>query len=112
MKIEVQLHTVLQRQTPFGLQRCIDLEMPPGSTLLDLLHILELELDPEQVLLVVNSKVVDENYILTEGEQVSLIPAMSGGVETQFPQIERFCGRGYLTISGNHNPNSSLAGLP
>jgi sulfur carrier protein ThiS len=79
MKIEVQLHTVLQRQTPQGLQRCIDLEMQPGSTLLDLLHILGLELDPEQLLLVVDSKVVDESYVLMEGEQVSLIPAMSGG---------------------------------
>ena len=79
MKIEVQLHTILQRQTPQGLQRCVDLEIPPGSTLLDLLHILELELDPEQLLLVVDSKVVDENHVLVEGEQVSLIPAMSGG---------------------------------
>jgi sulfur carrier protein ThiS len=79
MKIEVHFHTVLQRQTPQGLQRCIDLEIPPGSTLLDLLQILKLELDPEQVLLVINSKVVDESYVLTDGELVSLIPAMSGG---------------------------------
>jgi sulfur carrier protein ThiS len=79
MKIEVHFHTVLQRNTPQGLQRCIDIEIPPGSTLLDMLHILELEFDPEQVLLVVDSKVVDENYMLTEGDQVSLIPAMSGG---------------------------------
>ena len=79
MKIEVQLHTVLQRQTPQGLQRCIDLEMPPASTLLDLLHLLGLELDPEQVLLVVDSKVVEQDYILVEGNKVNLIPAMSGG---------------------------------
>jgi sulfur carrier protein ThiS len=79
MKIEVQLHTVLQRQTPQGLQRCIDLDLPPGSRLLDLLQLLGLELDPEQVLLVVDSKVVDVNHILAEGEKVSLIPAMSGG---------------------------------
>lgn len=79
MKIEVQLHTVLQRQTPQGLQRCIDLEIPPGSTLRDLLHLLGLELDPEQVLLVIDSKVVDENHLLAEGEKVNLIPAMSGG---------------------------------
>jgi sulfur carrier protein ThiS len=79
MKIEVQLHTVLQRQTPQGLQRCIDLDLPPGSRLLDILNILGLELDPEQVLLVVDSKVVDENHVLAEGEKVSLIPAMSGG---------------------------------
>ena len=79
MKIEVHFHTILQRQTPEGLQRCKDVEMLPGSTLRDLIGMLELELDPEQVLLVVDSKVVDENHVLVEGERVSLIPAMSGG---------------------------------
>jgi sulfur carrier protein ThiS len=79
MKIEVQLHTVLQRQTSQGLQRCIDLEMSPGSTLGDLIQILGLELAPEHLLLVVDGKVVDEMHILAEGENVSLIPAMSGG---------------------------------
>jgi sulfur carrier protein ThiS len=80
MKIEVHFHTVLQRRTPEGLQRCVELELLPGSTLLDLLQILELELDPEQVLMVVDSKVVDVHHILAEGERVSLIPAMSGGM--------------------------------
>ncbi len=79
MKIEVQLHTVLQHQTPQGLQRQLSLELPPGSTLGDLLHLLEIELEPDNLLLVVNSKLVDVNYILAEGERVSLIPAMSGG---------------------------------
>ena len=79
MKIEVHFHTTLQRQTPQGLQRCIDLEIPPGSTLGDLLGLLEIELEPENLLLVVNSKVVDVTHILNDGELVSLIPAMSGG---------------------------------
>ncbi len=79
MKIEVHFHTTLQRQTPQGLQRQTTLEMPPDSTLLDLLQLLEIELDPEHLLLVVDSKVVDETHVLADGEQVSLIPAMSGG---------------------------------
>ena len=79
MKIEVQLHTILQRQTTEGLQRCIDLEMPPGSTLRDLMDRLEIQLEPENLLLVVDSKVVDETHVLAEGEKVDLIPAMSGG---------------------------------
>ena len=80
MKIEVQLHTTLQKQTPQGLQRCIDLEMAEGSTIRDVLQALELDLAPEHLLLVVEGKVVEEDYVVREGEMVSLIPAMSGGV--------------------------------
>ena len=87
MKIEVQLHTTLQKQTPQGLQRCIDLEMPEGSTIRDILEeLVDLPgfqnlsgLMPEHLLLVVEGKVVAEDYVLREGERVSLIPAMSGG---------------------------------
>jgi len=79
MKIEVHFHTTLQRLTRLGLQRQTTLEMPPDSTLLDLLQLLEIELAPEHLLLVVDSKVVDERHVLADGEKVSLIPAMSGG---------------------------------
>ncbi len=79
MKIEVNLHTTLQRQTPLGVQRCVDLELPAGSTLADILERLAIPLDPENLLLVVNGKLVEETYPLAEGDRVSLIPAMSGG---------------------------------
>jgi len=81
LKIEVQLHTTLQKQTPEGLQRCIDLEMPEGSTIRDVLQALELDLATEHLLLVVEGKVVEEDYVVREGERVSLIPAMSGGTK-------------------------------
>ena len=81
MKIEVQLHTTLQKQTSEGLQRCIDLEMMEGSTIRDVLQALELDLAPEHLLLVVEGKVVEEDYVVREGERVSLIPAMSGGTK-------------------------------
>ncbi len=79
MKIEVQLHTVLQRQTPQGIQRQVWLELPPGSRLADVLRALEIKLTTDNLLLVVNGRVVDEAYLLTDGDQISLIPAMSGG---------------------------------
>ena len=79
MKIEVHFHTTLQRLTRLGLQRQTTLEMPPDSTLLDLLQLLEIDLAPEHLLLVVDSKVVDERHVLADGDKVSLIPAMSGG---------------------------------
>jgi len=68
LKIEVQLHTTLQKQTPEGLQRCIDLEMPEGSTIRDVLQALELDLAPEHLLLVVEGKVVEEDYVVREGK--------------------------------------------
>ena len=80
MKIEVQFHTTLQKQTSEGLQRCIDLELTEGSTIRDVLQALELDLATEHLLLVVEGKVVEEDYVVREGERVSLIPAMSGGV--------------------------------
>ncbi len=79
MKIEVHFHTTLQRLTRLGPQRQTTLEMPPDSTLLDLLQRLEIELAPEHLLLVVDGKVVDETHVLADGVKVSLIPAMSGG---------------------------------
>ncbi len=79
MKVEVNLHTTLQKQTPQGLQRCVDLELPEGSTLEDVLERLEIQFDPENLLLVVNGKVAEESYHLVDGDKVSLIPAMSGG---------------------------------
>ena len=79
MKVEVNLHTTLQRQTAQGTQRCIDLDLPAGSTLADVLALLQVQLDPENLLLVVNGKLAEENYRLAEGDRVSLIPAMSGG---------------------------------
>jgi molybdopterin converting factor small subunit len=79
MKVEVNLHTTLQRQTPQGTQRCVDLELPEGSTLEELLVVLEIRLEPENLLLVVNGKVADDAYRLADGDHVSLIPAMSGG---------------------------------
>ncbi len=79
MNVEVNLHTTLQRQTPEGAQRCIDLDLPEGSTLAAVLERLEIPLDPENLLLVVNGKVVEAVYQLAEGDRVNLIPAMSGG---------------------------------
>jgi len=81
MKIEVQLHTVLQRQTPRGIQRQVWLELPPGSRLGDVLRALEIELTGDNLLLVVNERIVDEDFALAEGQRVSLIPAISGGSE-------------------------------
>jgi len=48
--------------------------------LLALLEKLEIELEPEHLLLVVNGRLRDANTILKEGDTVNLMPALSGGL--------------------------------
>jgi molybdopterin converting factor small subunit len=78
-RITVHLHTILQRQTPQGLKRRLELELPQGTTLADLLARLEIELSPDVMLLVVNGRIVELAYELKDGDIVNLMPALSGG---------------------------------
>lgn len=79
INIVVHLHTILQRQTPDGLVSLLEVQLPPGSTLADLLSNLQIELAPEHLLLVVNGRIAELSQVLAEGDQVNLMPAMSGG---------------------------------
>lgn len=79
MNITVHLHTILQRQTPQGLVNRLEVALPPGCTVADLLESLALELDLENTLLVVNSRLVGLTQPLADGDQVHLVPAISGG---------------------------------
>lgn len=79
MDVTVHLHTVLQRQTPEGLVRQLDLDIPPGSSVHDLLAILAIDFPLESLLLVVNGRLVEPGHILVESDQVNLMPAISGG---------------------------------
>ena len=79
MKVTVHLHTILQRQTPEGPQRQMKVTLLSGSTLADLIEDLGVELPLEGLLLVVNGRTAPANYILNEGDQVHLMPAISGG---------------------------------
>ena len=79
MNITVFLHTTLQRQFPNAKAGKLSLELPPGSTLEDLLRRLHIKLDLQNTLLVVNGRNVELDHVLLEGDQVHLIPAISGG---------------------------------
>ncbi len=54
-------------------------DRPAGSTLNMLLHRLEGGVDVENTLLVINGRNADLNHQLLDGDQVHLIPAISGG---------------------------------
>ena len=79
MKIEVHLHTTLQRQTSEGVVNKLTLDLPSGSTLSDLLKDLEVEMNSDSLLLVVNGQVADISQILIDKDVVNLMPAISGG---------------------------------
>lgn len=78
--ITVHLHTILQRQTDQGMVSRLQVELPAGSLLGDLLQHLAIEMQPEHLLLVVNGRVADIAQPLQEDDQVNLMPAISGGV--------------------------------
>ena len=79
MVVTVHLHTILQRHTPQGVLRNLDIELPEGSTVGDLLRQLDIELGPDALLLVVNGHLVEADQILQPGDRVNLMPAISGG---------------------------------
>ncbi len=79
MVVTVHLHTTLQRQTPKGALRRLEVTLPAGSTLAELLARLEMEFKEDSVLLVINGRQADASQGLADGDEVHLIPALSGG---------------------------------
>jgi molybdopterin converting factor small subunit len=77
--VTVHLHTTLQRQTPTGPLRRLDVTVPTGATLADLVAQLEIQLHEESILLVVNGRQAELARPLREGDEIHLIPALSGG---------------------------------
>jgi sulfur carrier protein ThiS len=77
--VNVHLHTTLQRRTAEGWLRRLDVSLPPGSTLADLLDRLALPRRDDSVLLVINGRQADAEQVLRDADEVHLIPALSGG---------------------------------
>ncbi len=79
MIVTVHLHTILQQQTPAGPLDRLEVTLPPGSSLADLLQQLKVGLEPESLLLAVNGRVAEPGLPLSHGDRVNLMPAISGG---------------------------------
>ena len=79
MKVIAHLHTVLQRQTPEGLIRRLEVELPGGSRVADLMAALEITMPEDALLLAVNGRVAATDTVLQDGDQVNLMPAIAGG---------------------------------
>jgi sulfur carrier protein ThiS len=79
MVVTVRLHTVLRRKTAEGIIDRLELDLPPDATVADVLSALEVRLRRESILLVLNGRIVKPDQALEEGDELRLIPAMSGG---------------------------------
>lgn len=79
MIVTVHLHTILQRQTPDGIVDRLEVALPQGSTLADLLRQVGVEMNPDALLLAVNGRVADLDALLSQGDRINLMPAISGG---------------------------------
>jgi molybdopterin converting factor small subunit len=77
--VQVHLHTTLQRWTPEGPVRRLQIDLSPASTLWDLLEQLTIPSDREAILMVINGHTADPKQTLNDGDEVHLIPAISGG---------------------------------
>jgi molybdopterin converting factor small subunit len=77
--ITVRLHTTLRRRTEQGLLDRLTLELGPGATVLSVLQALDMPIDGESVLLVVNRRTASANQPLADGDEVRLMPVISGG---------------------------------
>ena len=76
--VTVHLHTVLQRQSPDGPVRRLEVELPPAATVATLLHQLEIDY-PEPLLVVVNGRQAKQDHVLRDGDEAHLVPPISGG---------------------------------
>jgi len=77
--VTVHLHTILQRRTASGMEREVTVALPPDSRVSDLLDELAVSLAPSAMLFLVNGRVAALDQPLSDGDEVHLIPAISGG---------------------------------
>ncbi len=79
MIVHVRLHTTLRRATPEGLLDRLDLELDPGATVAEALARLEILPRGGFVVMAVNGKLAKAEQVLNDGDELRLVPSVSGG---------------------------------
>jgi molybdopterin converting factor small subunit len=77
--ITVRLHSTLRRKTKAGMQDRLTLTLEPGATVASVLEALDMPLTGESIMLVVNRRMALPEQPLADGDEVRLMPAISGG---------------------------------
>lgn len=76
MKVAVRLFAGLRERAG---QRSVELELPEGASLAQVWPALDLGEEPPGLLLALNRAYADRSAVLSEGDEVALIPPVSGG---------------------------------
>jgi sulfur carrier protein ThiS len=79
MQVQVHLYTVLKEKIPPGRCNPFIFTLREKSTIQDLLNDLQVDYDLEALAMIVNGKSASFDTVLTEGDLVDLVPAISGG---------------------------------
>lgn len=79
MVVTVRLHTTLRRKTAEGMQDRLELKLEPGATVATVLELLNIPVNGDSVLLVVNRRTAFPSQPLSDGDEVRLMPVISGG---------------------------------
>ena len=77
--VHVKLFATLRRQRPgLGIGEAFPVELPPGSTVDDLVR--QLDLPQDQVKMVfVNALFCEGDHLLADGDEVGIFPPVGGG---------------------------------
>ena len=76
MRIAIRLFAGLRELAG---KRAVEIDLPDGSTAADIWPALDLGTEPPGLLLAVNKQYVPRDTVLVEGDEVALIPPVSGG---------------------------------
>lgn len=79
VNVQIKLHTILQKQTPEGRIDTINLTLKNGSSIRDLVALLDLEMSTDEILFVINRQNVHLDDVIKDGDEIHLIPAIAGG---------------------------------
>ena len=79
MMVTVFLHSTLLTKSPQELKRRVEVEINEEATILDIVHHLEIDMEPDRLLLALNGEVTELDQKLSEGDQVHLMLPISGG---------------------------------
>jgi sulfur carrier protein ThiS len=77
--VTVFLGTILQKKTPQGNQRKLEITLEEGKTILDLIQHLEIEIDPDYLLLALNGRAAKLDQVIKDKDRIHLMLPISGG---------------------------------
>jgi sulfur carrier protein ThiS len=81
MRITVHLHTILVLRNAQGIVSQLEIDVPEACAVEHLIQRLNIPLPLEALMLAVNGRVATDGQRLQDGDQINIMPAISGGGE-------------------------------